>query len=122
MNSITTLDEQQLVNLPTLGTTTELISGPFSLTRTGLVVEGEPTPEEWDQAGNTLCQAHGALQWWIGDWLLYGEGKPEWGSKYAAARERFGRESQVLKDYKSVAKAVQLSLRNDNCTAFATDL
>jgi N6-adenosine-specific RNA methylase IME4 len=92
----------------------ELIAGPFSLTRTGLVVEGEPTEEEWDQAGDKLCQAHGALQWWIGDWLLYGEGKPEWGEKYAKARKRFGKEEQALKDYKTVAKSVKLSYRNDN--------
>lgn len=92
----------------------QLVPGPFELKATGLVVKGKPTAKQWDQAGGMLCQAHGALQWWIGDWLLYGEGKPEWGDKYAEACERFGREEQTLKNYKWVASEVQLSVRTDN--------
>ncbi len=94
--------------------TTDLITGPFALTRTGLVIEGEPTAEEWQQAGEMLSQAHGALQWWIGDWLLHGEGRPEWGDKYEAACELFGREVEALKNYKWVAGNVKLSTRVDN--------
>ena len=93
---------------------TDLISGPFALTRTGLVVKGKPTADEWDQAGDMLCQAHGALQWWIGDWLLYGEGRPEWGDKYAEACERFGKEEATLKDYKTIANSVKLLVRTNN--------
>lgn len=93
---------------------TGLIPGPFSLTRTGLVVDGDPTAEEWERAGDTLSEADGALQWWIGDWLLHGDGKPEWGDKYEAACEKFGREYQTLADYKSVAQQVKFSLRNEN--------
>jgi len=93
---------------------TELVLAGFELTRTGLIVEGEPTAKEWDQAADALSQVDGALQWWIGDLLLCGEDKPEWGETYKAACERFGREEQTLKNYKAVAKAVKLSRRRDN--------
>jgi len=92
----------------------QVITGPFSLTPTGMVIDGQPTADEWDQAGDMLSQAHGALQWWIGDWLLCGEGRPEWGDKYTEACEKFGREYSTLASYKNVATSVEFCVRTQN--------
>ena len=86
----------------------------MKLTPTGIIFNGKVTAANWAKAGEQLARYEGGLNWWIGDWLLYGEGKPEWGDKYEKAVELFGRELQALKDTKSVSKNVQLSLRNDN--------
>ena len=45
----------------------------FGLDRTGLVVMGSPPYAEWEQCGAVLRQIDGAVQWWLGDWLNYGE-------------------------------------------------
>ena len=48
----------------------------------------ELTFEEWTAIGNTLQQVGASLNWWIGDWLNYGERK--WGEMYAQAVEVTG--------------------------------
>jgi hypothetical protein len=61
-----------------------------------------------------IKRAESGVQWWIGDWLLYGEGKPEWGDRYEAACELFGREQDAIKQYKSISKAFELCTRVNN--------
>lgn len=70
--------------------------------------------EEWIAIGNTLQQVGASLNWWIGDWLNYGERK--WGEMYAQAVETTGWDYQRLRDAKWVTSRVQLSLRKDNLT------
>jgi N6-adenosine-specific RNA methylase IME4 len=59
-----------------------------------------------------LQRCESATQFWIGDWLLYGESRPEWGDAYEAAMGRFGVSRDTLQDYKRVAKAIPPPLRN----------
>lgn len=54
------------------------------------------------------------MQWWIGDWLNYGEGRPEWGDKYEQAISIFGLNYGTLSTYKSVAAAFDICLRRQN--------
>lgn len=86
----------------------------FTLAATGVAVDGQPTLKEWQALGEFLRQAEGAVQWWIGDWLNYGEGRPEWGDKYEQAIEMFGKDYHTLEKYKAVAKKydVRNRLRN----------
>lgn len=72
----------------------------------------ELTFEEWTAIGNTLQQVNASLNWWIGDWLNYGEHK--WGEMYAQAVEVTGWEYQRLANAKYVADKVQFSLRQEN--------
>jgi hypothetical protein len=53
--------------------------------------------------------------WWVGDWLLYGEGrKADWGQKYDEAIERTGLAYGTLRNTVFVAKRFsQLSRRRD---------
>jgi len=72
----------------------------------------ELTFEEWTAIGNTLQQVGASLNWWIGDWLNYGERK--WGEMYAQAVEVTGWDYQRLADTKYVALHVEFSFRNEN--------
>jgi 16S rRNA G966 N2-methylase RsmD len=86
--------------------------GAFTLATNGLAVEGEPTLDEWQEAGKFLRYAEGAVHWWVGDWLNYGE--RVYGKKYTEAEEVTGFDYQTVRDDKWVAGAVELSLRKDN--------
>ena len=57
-------------------------------------------------------RAEGAVQWWVGDWINYGE--KQYGEAYAQAIEVTGKEYQALADTAWVAGKVEFSLRNEN--------
>lgn len=84
----------------------------FKLTATGLVPQGNPSYDEWYSCGVWLRHAEGAIGFWIGDWIRYGE-KRSWGEQYSQALDETGLDYQTLRDYKYVASKVDLSLRND---------
>lgn len=86
----------------------------FTLTSLGLQADSSPTLEEWQRAGDILARGNGTLQWAIGDWLLYGEERRDWGDGYKDAIVRFGRKYQTLLNLKSVAKAFPFSRRREN--------
>lgn len=86
-------------------------TGPFRLTATGLEIDGDPTFETWHQVGEFLHNAAGRVQWWIGDWLKYGEAK--WGDKYTEAMEATGLGYGTLANAKSLATAFEVSRRRE---------
>ena len=51
--------------------------------KNGLTFSREVTIGEWTDTGRRLKQIEGAIQWWIGDWLNYGENA--YGDKYTEA-------------------------------------
>lgn len=85
---------------------------PGELTRTAYVPPEGMTFEEWQEAGRTLLQAGTAVQWWIGDWIRYGE--REYGEKYSQALEVTAYDYQTLRNMVYVAERVELSRRRDN--------
>jgi len=82
--------------------------------KTGLKIDESVTFEEWEELGKALQKAGGAIQFWIGDWIRFGEN--HWGEKYAQAIELTGLEYGTLSTDKYVADKVDLSLRNENLT------
>ena len=86
--------------------------GKFKLAKTGLVVSGSPSFEEWQACGEFLTQAEKAIQFWIGDWLNYGERR--YGETYAQAIDDTGLDYQTLKKAKWVASNVELVRRRTN--------
>ena len=48
---------------------------------------GSPPYAEWEQCGAVLRQIDGAVQWWLGDWLNYGE--HAYGEQYSQARQLY---------------------------------
>lgn len=78
----------------------------------GLDIPKAISIQQWKEIGHTLCRCQGALQWWIGDWINYGE--EVYGEKYAEAIRAFGAEAlgaygyspETLRVYSSVARRV----------------
>jgi len=84
----------------------------FRFTPTGLLIAGEPDFAAWEQLGQQLHYIEGAVHWWIGDWLNYGEGR--WGEMYSQALEITEFTYGTLANDKFVAKQVEFSRRREN--------
>lgn len=68
--------------------------------------------DHWERIGRQLQLADMAVQWWIGDWLVFGERK--YSEKYSQALEDLtGRKTQTLMNYAYVAKAIEISRRRE---------
>jgi hypothetical protein len=84
----------------------------FQLMKSGLAANGSPSITEWLQVGKALKEAHGATQWWIGDWLNYGE--RAYGEAYTQAINELGLSYGHLANLKYCANRIGISLRNEN--------
>lgn len=80
-------------------------------TPTRLKLPDNLTYDQWERIGRQLQLAGMAIQWWIGDWLLYGEFR--WREKYAQAIQVTGKAEQTLMNYQFVAKAISPSRRRE---------
>src|ERR1700694_3426954 len=95
----------------TVPTTQELTVSSFRLHKNGLTPLGDPTFDEWQVCGAFIQEAEKSVQFWIGDWLNFGE--KTWGKRYKEALEKTGLDYQTLRNYKWVASSLPLSLRRD---------
>jgi hypothetical protein len=88
-----------------------------SRTRLGAVT-WTPTAElpypDWVAAGRRIGAMARASNWWIGDWVRYGNER--WGEKYLAASRMTGYDVHTLRNMAYVASRFDLSLRRDNLT------
>jgi hypothetical protein len=73
------------VNLARIDRADLNISG-FTLARCGIVCPNRSTFEQWKSLGEFIRYADGAVHWWIGDWLNYGE--QNYGEMYEQALEQ----------------------------------
>lgn len=89
-----------------------IVQGRFKITPTGLVIDGNPTYDEWYDFGSRLQKYDGAIQWAIGDWL--NEGERRYGETYTQAIKETDGQYQALADYKWVAGRVEFSFRYEN--------
>lgn len=89
---------------------TELVPA-VAFTPTGLKIPDSFTYEQWEAVGAQLHDIEQARQWWVGDWVNYGEAR--YGEKYAQALDATGLTYATLQDYSYVARQVPMSLRND---------
>jgi hypothetical protein len=86
--------------------------------RPGSVVAWTP-PEnmehrDWVLVGRRLGAIGRVSQWWVGDWIHYGNSK--WGEKYTEAARITGYDVASLRNMASVASRFDVSLRNDKLT------
>src|SRR5437764_2890841 len=94
--------------LPTLTGKKELVYSGFRLSENGLSPVGSPTYAQWVACGRFLKDAETAVQFWIGDWLVYG--KKTYGKvQYEQAIAETGLDYSTLRDYKWVAQAVPVA-------------
>src|SRR5690242_20051937 len=78
--------------------------GKFRVEPTGLIVDGEPTFEEWAAFGIWLQAFEGAIHWALGDWVNYGE--EHYGEKYTQAIGAEGMDYQTLQGVCWTARAI----------------
>lgn len=83
-------------------------------TNSGLRIDAALDMADYNAIRDFLMSANKAVQWWIGDWLLYGEGRGEWGETYDRAVFHTGLSKHYLKQCKSVSRAYQLCDRSHN--------
>jgi hypothetical protein len=90
----------------------ELLNFPeCTFTTTGLIIpEGMPF-DRWLALGAALRKAGKGIQFWIGDWIRYGE--HEYGEMYSQAIEATGKAEATLQNYVFVAKNVHSSRRRE---------
>lgn len=89
----------------------DLVISGFKLEKHGLTVVGNPSYKDWEEVGDFIKKAHGAVQFWRGDWLNFGE------NNYDMWTQEFGTEVaayQTLRNEKWVASRVPMSRRRDN--------
>lgn len=92
----------------------EIVYASFILRSSWLEPVGLPSLEQWQECGAFLKKAKGAVHFWIGDWLNYGEKR--WGEKYLEAIEATGYDYGTLRNDKWIAARVDLSRRRDKLT------
>ena len=80
----------------------------FTVTVTGLVINGEPTVASWKNLGKQIKGAEGSILWNLGDWANFGEVTYE---DYAAIRDKLGYTTKTVKDAKLVASAFKIARR-----------
>lgn len=79
------------------------------ITTVGLEIKEDTKIENWLKIGDGLKRMNGAMQWWIGDWLNYGEQK--YGEMYAQALDKTNYEYETLAKLKQVSEKVEISNR-----------
>ncbi len=84
---------------------------PFVLTPLGMAVNGRPSITEWALFGRKLWGIRVACQWAIGDWIIYGESRTDWGEMYDQAVADFDYDYGYLTNMVSVARKFDFSRR-----------
>lgn len=87
----------------------EMRFGKFALSSVGFQMPEKSDREDWQALGQLLFRLDGAIQWLIGDWLVYGE-THQWGDTAQIAAD-FGYETATLYDYAKTARNVQIGVR-----------
>ena len=83
-----------------------------TLTPVGLEIRKGLPFESWEKIGGSLKKINGAMQWWWGDWLNYGE--REYGETYSQALEASPYDLGTLRVLKSVCGKVEMLARANN--------
>lgn len=81
------------------------------------VVAWEPSkddlqPPEWAAIGRELGGISRCNQWWLGDWVRYGNAK--FGEKYSRASKITGYDAQTLMNMVYVSSRIEISRRREN--------
>jgi hypothetical protein len=78
----------------------------------GLSISGDVTYEEWENIGYELARVGKGWQWWVGDWINFGESK--YGEVYKSAVDATGLKQKSCRNIASVCMEFELSRRRDN--------
>lgn len=82
---------------------------PGKLTQTSLTLRPGLSLEEWIEAGRSLRALERGVQFWVGDWLAYGEA--HYGEEAFADLER---QDKTLANWATVARKIHPSRRRED--------
>lgn len=84
---------------------------PGDATATGLQLPEDLSFEEWSDCGTGLRRLDGAVKWWVGDWLIFGEERfPE---RWSQAVEMTEYDQETLRKAAWVAASVPRGTRRE---------
>jgi hypothetical protein len=75
----------------------------------GLTISSDVTYEEWEDIGYQLARVGKGWQWWVGDWINFGEKK--YGETYKAAIDATGLARNSCKNIAIVCRQFELARR-----------
>ena len=78
---------------------------------TSLELPDDLSVEDWQRVGHFLRYLENAVQFWIGDWINYGEHR--YGEKYTQALEATDLAEKTLRNYSYVARNIAPERRPD---------
>ena len=89
----------------------DIVYSSFKLTAVGLEPVGTPSYEQWQAVGEFLKKSEGAVHFWLGDWLNYGE--TVWGEAHSQELEdKYGYDYNTLAKDRWVAKKIEPGRRH----------
>jgi N6-adenosine-specific RNA methylase IME4 len=103
----------RLVRIPE---TKPITIGHYVLTSKGLTVDetrGRPSYEEHAGVGDFIHRAVQASEWWLADWLRYGDSRVDWQAQLEAAEGATGLSLKRLKNIRAIG-AIEPSRRRDD--------
>lgn len=89
-----------------------IASANVVFSRISWLPRGELTIEQWIVAGQKFGEISRCCQWWIGDWIRYGNA--QWGEKYVEAARITKYDVGTLRNFAWIASQFEPSLRSDN--------
>lgn len=92
----------------------QLVALPGTVTETALILPDGLPREDWERIGERLRLAEGGVQWWVGDWMKYGE--ESFSLTYQQAAEATGYSNGTLRNCAWVSETFPLSRRHDDCS------
>lgn len=97
---------------PTPATSNGTLALSGVVSETALDLQAGLSFDEWAEVGHTLGRIGRAHQWWVGDWLNYGE--RAYGEKYSQAMDATGLDYSTVANAAWVSKSVEVSRRREN--------
>jgi hypothetical protein len=79
---------------------------------TRLIIDDDIEFEQWERIGEFLWTLEEGVQWWLGDWLNFGERK--YGETYAQAADTLPYRVETLHNAAYVAAQFEISSREEN--------
>lgn len=90
----------------------DIVYSGFRLHKNGITPVGNPTFEQWEEVGKFIKKSGQSVQFWLGDWLNYGE--QVWGEKYSQALDETDYALGTLQNVSWVAGNIPSSRRHEN--------
>ena len=93
-------------------TTVAGVEKSYRMTSAGLVISRELSFTEWMACGQKLAAFASGLAFAIGDWLVYGQGRGEYGDTYERAQQLTGKSYETLHQYDRVSRTFPIEARD----------